>query len=209
MVLSEITLRLWAFVILHCKFRRKLSWNVSDTLIPLTYSIPYLLLTLYLRQGIFLYSSIDTAYYFVNEGDCASNNSQYKYQVNNPCRSEISCIPPICLEHHPCNNPLCVSCFVVFFFRIHIPECVSVVFLTSDELDSLKRSCHRVVHVVIAVLAVSADAVKVINAVQINRMAWYGREQLSYTQVRFMCVRSYAKNWACLRLKRISNTTSM
>ncbi len=56
------------------------------------------------------------------------------YHENHPQRSKHPefFVYRFCFTPHPYNNPLCVSCFVVFFFRIHIPECVPIILLISD-----------------------------------------------------------------------------
>ena len=49
--------------------------------------------------------------------------------------------------------------FMIHFLCIDIPDIILILNTVYDILDGLKRSDHRVVDIVIAVLAVSADAI--------------------------------------------------
>ena len=56
--------------------------------------------------------------------------------------------------------------FVIFFFRIDVPDVGAVADTVYDVVYDLERGAHRMVDVVVTVLTVSADTVEVVDAVE-------------------------------------------
>jgi hypothetical protein len=51
--------------------------------------------------------------------------------------------------------------------RINVPDSGFITAAAADCLHCFKRGCHRMIHIIISVLPVSADAVKIIKGIEI------------------------------------------
>ena len=58
-------------------------------------------------------------------------------------------------------------CFVIFLFRIYIPDIILVCFAGKDILYCFKGSTHTVVDIIIPVLTVTSDTEQVGDGIQI------------------------------------------
>ena len=58
--------------------------------------------------------------------------------------------------------------FVVLFFRVDIPDCRFIMAVTQDAFYGFEGCHHGMIKIVIAVLAVTPDAVEVVDGVQVG-----------------------------------------